>query len=201
MIELDLNPFSQGHAIFGPKTCSRNGLKARGSSPGFRPLNRRSRYEQLMLRLDHVVLPIWEPRESLAFYRELLGLTLVDAHDGDDWGGFPWLMLIFALGDEREVVLVHFAGAERPPRDALPKDGRHLALAETGSLDPWRAKLREAAVDFWEEDHGERQSLYFEDPNGLVLEITSPPAAHALVENTRALRHAARWIEQRRSPR
>jgi catechol 2,3-dioxygenase-like lactoylglutathione lyase family enzyme len=148
-----------------------------------------------MLRLDHVVLPIWEPQKSVAFYRELLGLTLVDALDGDDWGGFPWLMLIFALGDEREVVLVHFAGAERPPPDALPKDGRHLALAETGSLDPWRVKLREAGVAFTEEDHGERTSLYFEDPNGIMLEITAPPAAPGQVENTQALRRAERWID------
>ena len=28
----------------------------------------------LMLRLDHIVLPIWDVEKSIAFYRDLLGL-------------------------------------------------------------------------------------------------------------------------------
>ncbi len=149
-----------------------------------------------MLRLDHVVVPIWEVEKSIAFYRDLLGLKLVAAHEGDDWGGFPWLMLLFALSDKREIVLVHFAGAKKPPRDKLAKDARHIALAETGSLEPWRRKLREANVAFWEEDHGGQQSLYFEDPNGIVFEITSPPTSPELAHNERAVIRALKWIKE-----
>lgn len=151
-----------------------------------------------MLRLDHIVLPIWDVEKSIAFYSDLLGLTLVDAYDGDDWGGYPWLMLIFALSDKREIVLVHFAGAKRPPADKLPKDGRHLAMAETGSLDPWRKKLRDADIDFWEEDHGDQQSLYFQDPNGVTLEITSPPTSPDLVHNETAIISALKWLRANR---
>lgn len=149
-----------------------------------------------MLRLDHIVFPIWDVEKSLAFYRDLLGLKLVAAHDGDDWGGFPWLMLMFALSDKREIVLVHFAGAKRPPRDKLPKDGRHIAMAETGSLDPWRKKLDGAGVEYSEEDHDDQQSLYFEDPNGIVLEITSPPTAPEPAHNERAVIRALKWINE-----
>lgn len=148
-----------------------------------------------MLRLDHIVIPIWDVEKSIAFYRDFLGLRLVDAHDGDDWGGFPWLMLLFALADKREIVLVHFAGAKRPPRDKLPKDGRHIAMAETGALEPWRKKLDDAGVAYWEEDHGGQQSLYFEDPNGVVLEITSPPTSPDLAHNQRAVIRALKWIK------
>jgi glyoxylase I family protein len=148
-----------------------------------------------MLRLDHIVVPIWDVEKSIAFYRDLLGLKLVDAHDGDDWGGFPWLMLIFALSDKREIVLVHFAGARRPPRDKLPKDGRHIALAETGSLDAGRRKLGAADVESWEEGHGDQQSLYFEDPNGIVLEITSPPTSPEGVQNNTAVIRALKWLK------
>jgi catechol 2,3-dioxygenase-like lactoylglutathione lyase family enzyme len=91
-------------------------------------------------------------------------------------------------------VLVAFRGVTRPPCDKLPKDGRHIAMAETGSLDPWRKKLREVGVTFWEEDHGNQQSLYFEDPNGVVLEITSPPTAPALKHNEHALAQARNWL-------
>ena len=149
-----------------------------------------------MLRLDHIVLPIWQVEKSIAFYRDFLGLKLVAAHDGDDWGGFPWLMLIFALSDKREIVLVHFAGAKKPPRDKLAKDARHIAMAETGSLEPWRRKLADSGVEFWEEDHGDGQrSLYFEDPNCIVLEITSPPTSPELAHNERAAIRALKWIK------
>lgn len=148
-----------------------------------------------MLRLDHIVIPIWEVEKSIAFYRDLLGLKLVNAYDGDDWGGFAWLMLIFALSDKREIVLVNFAGAKRAPRDKLPKDSRHIALAETGSLDLWRKKLRDAKVGFWEEDHGDQRSLYFEDPNGVVLEMTSPPTSPELTHNEAAVIRALKWVK------
>ena len=69
-------------------------------------------------------------------------------------------------------------------------------MAETGSLEPWRKKLREAGVEFWEEDHGDgQQSLYFEDPNGIVLEITSPPTSPELVHNERAVIRALKWLK------
>ena len=66
------------------------------------------------ITIQYTFLPHSDPEASLAFYRDFLGLKLVDAHDGGDWGGFPWLMLLFALPDKREIVLVHFAGAKRP---------------------------------------------------------------------------------------
>ncbi len=56
-----------------------------------------------MLKLDHVVLPVWNAAASLAFYREVMGFALVDVHQGDDWGGYPWLMKNFAVGDGREI--------------------------------------------------------------------------------------------------
>jgi glyoxylase I family protein len=149
-----------------------------------------------VLRLDHLVFPIWDVEKSIAFYRDLLGLKLVDSCEGDDWGGFPWLMLIFALADKREVVLVALKGAKRPPADQLPKDVRHLAFAESGSLDIWRDRLGEAEVDFWEEDHGDQQSLYFSDPNGVTLEIASRPAARACAQSASALTRALKWVKQ-----
>ncbi len=147
-----------------------------------------------MLRFDHLVLPIWDVARSLAFYREFLSLKLVSAYDGDDWGGYPWLMLIFALSDGREIVLVNLKGAKRPSADKLPKDVRHIAMAETGSLDKWRAKIEAAGLKFWEEDHGGQQSLYFEDPNGIVLEITSPPSSPG-DESSAAVKRALRWAK------
>ena len=151
-----------------------------------------------MLRTDHVVFPVWDAEASLAFYADLLGLPLVGAHEGDDWGGKPWLMMAFGLGDGRELVLVALRGAEPPPDSGVAADVRHYAFSvDTASEHAaWKARLLTARVDFWEEDHGDQQSIYFSDPNGVVLEITTPPSAAASVASPAARKAAERWIAE-----
>ena len=147
------------------------------------------------MRLDHVVIPCFDAGATLAFYGETLGLPLVGANEGDDWGGYPWLMMIFSIGDGREIVLVTLKGATAPA-NPLPADSRHYAFAvETpGELQSWRARLTEAGIAFYEEDHGHQASIYFPDPAGNVLEITSPPSTVPLTDNPDAMAAAKRWI-------
>jgi catechol 2,3-dioxygenase-like lactoylglutathione lyase family enzyme len=147
------------------------------------------------MRLDHVVIPCFDADATLRFYGETLGLPLVHAHEGDDWGGFPWLMMIFSIGDGREIVLVALKGAATPA-NPLPADSRHYAFAvETlVELDAWRGRLRAAGLVWDEEDHGEQQSIYFPDPAGNVLEITAPPTTVTHAVNSDALAAARRWI-------
>lgn len=148
-------------------------------------------------KIDHIVFPTWDARASLAFYRDVMGFALVDAMSGDDWGGYPWLMMFFRTGDGREVVLVALRGAKRPKGDGLARDMRHLAFAEksVAALQAWRKKLRAAKVEFWEETHGRQRSLYFEDPGGTVLEITAPPTRPAATTNHAALASARKWMK------
>lgn len=149
-----------------------------------------------MLKLDHVVMRTWDAEASLAFYRDVLGFPLINAFSGDDWGGYPWLMMIFAPGDGREIVLVALKGAKRPKPGGLPKDSHHLAFGEksVAALAGWRRKLRTAGIAFWEESHGRQKSLYFEDPNGMILEVTAPPSNAKGPTAKAALDHATRWI-------
>ena len=149
-----------------------------------------------MLRLDHVVFPVWDAKASLRFYRDVLGFSLINAFGGDDWGGHPWLMMIFSPGDGREIVLVALKGAKKPKGDGLARDVRHLAFAEGSvkALAKWRRKLAAAKVEFWEEDHGLQKSIYFEDPNGTVLEVTAPPSRAKGGTKKKALAFAESWM-------
>ncbi|WP_312160305.1 VOC family protein [Phenylobacterium sp.] len=149
-----------------------------------------------MLRLDHVVFPVRDAGRSLAFYRDVLGLSLAEAHDGDDWGSYPWLMMIFPLPGGGEIVLVELKDAQLPDYGDLPRDARHYAMAieAVSDLAAWRTRLRAADVRFWEEDHGAQQSIYFEDPDGVVLEITAPPSAPAAGAGERAAQVVRRWL-------
>src|SRR5437868_11171851 len=110
-----------------------------------------------MLTLDHVVFPVRDAEASLAFYSETLGLPLIGAISGDDWGGRPWLMMAFALGEGRELVLTALRGAQRPPPDGLAPDVRHYAfsVADRDEQERWRARLAAAGVAVRDEDHGD----------------------------------------------
>jgi catechol 2,3-dioxygenase-like lactoylglutathione lyase family enzyme len=129
------------------------------------------------LRLDHVALPMYDPRATRAFYEDVLGLALSDALSGDDWEGRAWLMLVFADADGRHLSLCGFRGARERLDGPWPQDARHYAFAaaDAGALDDCRRRLKSAGVAWREENHGEQSSIYFNDPSGTVLEITAPP--------------------------
>ncbi|MFN3523832.1 MAG: VOC family protein [Phenylobacterium sp.] len=142
-----------------------------------------------MLKLDHVVFPVRDAAASLGFYRGVLGLPLVETHAGEDWGGYPWLMMIFGLSAQHELVLVALEGAPAADYGRLPPDVRHYALSVGAEveLDAWRERLEAAGVALWEERHGERRSLYFSDPDGVVIELTWPAAAPRRMEDPAAV--------------
>ncbi len=148
-----------------------------------------------MLTLDHVVIPVRDAEATLKFYTEVMGLPLVESYSGDDWDGYPWLMMVFGIGTKQELVAVALKGAPAPDYRGVPVDARHYALAAGAAddLNNWRKRLHEAGVDFWEEDHGEQSSIYFPDPDGVIFEITWPPSSVPRVSNPDAAMAVRRW--------
>jgi catechol 2,3-dioxygenase-like lactoylglutathione lyase family enzyme len=155
------------------------------------------------LAFDHLALPARDAQETLDFFGGVLGLPLVGAQSGDDWGGHPWLMMMFGLDDGRQLALCVLDGAPVLDDVAYTDDLPHFALAvrDEAALESWRERLHEAGVSFREEDHGGQQSLYFSDPSGLAWEITAPAsvaaAARAEVETAQDI--VAAWIATRAS--
>ena len=150
-----------------------------------------------MPSLDHVVFPVRDAEASLRFYGDVLGFPLLSAFSGDDWDGYPWLMMVFGLGGGQELVCVALKGAPAPDYRGVPVDARHYALAAESAADfaGWRARLREARLEFWEETHGEQASLYFPDPDGVVLEITWPASGGGREDSASARLAVRRWAK------
>ena len=98
------------------------------------------------LRMDHLAPPIFDAAATYDFYSRVLGLPLVRALSGDDWGGHPWLMMIFGLEEGRTIALCALRGAEPPPPDALPDDVRHFAF-EASEVDAWRLRLDAEGIE------------------------------------------------------
>ena len=152
--------------------------------------------------LDHVVMPVRDAEATLKFYTEVLELPLLEAFSGDDWDGYPWLMMIFGLGGGQELVCVALQGAPAPDYRGVPVDARHYAFSAEGEadIDLWRSRLSQHAVEFWEERHGDRRSIYFADPDGVVLEVTWPPTKVYGIEIPGLVQEALQWIRKAKQP-
>jgi len=147
--------------------------------------------------IDHLAFPAFDVGATHRFYTELLGASLITAFSGtsEEWGGKEYLMAIYELEGGQSIVFFTFAGIERPESDGLPRDIRHVAFstASTARLDDWRTRLRTARVAFWEEDHGDQQSIYFSDPNDVLLEMTCPATRDVFTRDAGAASLIEAW--------
>ena len=117
-------------------------------------------------RLDHVSLNVSDRPRSIAWYRDVLGLEQRGNARRDDWPVF--------MGDFGACVALFQAQVESPDRAPESTGLRHVAfMVGREDLAAAQERLRERGVEFWLEDHGNAHSLYFPDPDGNVIELTS----------------------------
>jgi lactoylglutathione lyase len=117
-------------------------------------------------RLDHVSLNVRDRSRSIAWYRDVLGLEQRGEPRRDDWPVF--------MGELGACVALFQAQVETPERDYESAGLRHVAfMVGRDDLGRARARLHEHGVDARFEDHGNAHSLYFPDPDGNVIELTT----------------------------
>lgn len=169
--------------------------------------------------VDHTARPTWKLRETVEFYRDILGLPLVHAITAKGWGRekeehADFLHFFFDSGNESTIAFFYYIGTQQPPELVVPRG--YMAMANHTA---WRVES-EAELLTWQkrlEDHGVRvsqsvtheviESIYFRDPNFYPLEIArtlrdveTPDAVDAglTLETAMQLEDTGRWsnIEQ-----
>jgi catechol 2,3-dioxygenase-like lactoylglutathione lyase family enzyme len=109
--------------------------------------------------LDHVAFGVTDQRASEAFYRDVLGLER--RHEAA-WGDTPVAMMAEHGG------MALFDAAER--RNGF----RHLAFrVDRANFDLAQEDLRDAGIEFERQHHHVSESIYFVDPDGNRLELTT----------------------------
>jgi glyoxylase I family protein len=164
--------------------------------------------------LSHVAYITHDTAATVRFYRELLGMDLVNAVLDDSIPStgdpVPYFHSFFRMSDGSTVAF--FEAPELPPQAPAPHPAydvfQHLALQVDSkeAVDDWRDWLVENGVDvLGPVDHKIIYSIYFHDPNGLRLEITTPLDPHWNDMGDAALASLEEWervkAEARRSGR
>jgi lactoylglutathione lyase len=131
-----------------------------------------------MTRFLHTSIFVDDMAESIAFYTEKLGLTLLDgpnhypgnadmAFVGKDWNAY--VELVFDL-------------EEHPPFQ-LGNRYEHIAMEVDGDLQQYVDRLKSLGVkvlkDVKKSPGGSRAIAFVEDPNGIPVELLEPRAPKA----------------------
>lgn len=112
--------------------------------------------------LDHVALAVADQERSARWYREVLGL---EREFAEEWGDVPVAM----MDGESGVALFAAASTGEPPGSV-----RHVAFrVDAENLARARDHLSDLGIPFESADHGVAHSIYFEDPDGVRLELTT----------------------------
>ena len=119
-------------------------------------------------RLNHLVLWVRDAQRSLAFYRDVLGFSIVEAPS-------PQAVFLRANGSDNHHDLGLFGiGPDAPAPSNGRQVGMYHAAWELNSIqDLARARdaLLQSGALVGESDHGNSLSLYAKDPDGNELEV------------------------------
>ena len=155
--------------------------------------------------LNHVAYPTTDTGATYRFYTEVLGFPLVAAvrgsYDPESGKDRPHLHTFFATRSGEVIAFFEIEGAAPGPRDDLPTWVRHIAFGVDSrqELDAWRARLRENGVEVTPVvDHdGLWYSIYFMDPNKVLLELTYQSRPLTADDAGKARRMVEEWTSAR----
>ena len=118
--------------------------------------------------LDHVALAIRNVGSSAQWYQDVLGLERLYE---EEWGDYPAMVGIGGTG----IALFPVQGSAPKPQlasDVLAM--RHLAFrADAENFATAQRELTARGLEFEFQDHGIAHSVYFHDPDGHEIEITT----------------------------
>jgi glyoxalase family protein len=125
--------------------------------------------------LHHVTLIATDLDRTAAFYRDVLGLTLVREAANDDDPGARHFWFGDAQGSPG--TLITFLEYSSMDEGRVGRGSTHhvaFAVASAEEQEAWREWLRSHGVDCTEVfDRGGLKSIYFRDPDGHILEIAT----------------------------
>jgi len=163
----------------------------------------------LLKGLNHVAWRCIDAEQTRQFYEDFLGLPLAHVIRSErvpSTGEYaPYCHLFFEMGDGSYIAFFDIRdGRGATLSSDMPKWVHHFAF-EVDTIDEVRAikeRLETAGIEvLGVTDHHFIQSIYFFDPNGLRLEVTTRTANEEYMNEAKQKAHAAlaQWTATKRS--
>ena len=159
--------------------------------------------------LHHYAYRCRDAEETRAFYEDILELPLSHVIRADNVPSTgehcPYVHIFFQMRDGSYMAFFDLGDDEAPdPSPNTPAWVNHIALEvdTVADLEDWKAKLEAAGIDVvGVTDHHFLNSIYFFDPNGHRLELTTRTAASSYLVAGEAKAHdaLAAWTEEKRA--
>lgn len=133
--------------------------------------------------LNHAAWVTHDVAATYDFYTRVMGMeiasTVIDDKVPSTGDAFPYFHIFFKMKDGSTLAFFEAPGLPAPAKATHPAYDifTHIALEVSSKedVDKWYKWLRENDVDIiGPTDHGIIYSIYFFDPNGVRLEITTP---------------------------
>jgi catechol 2,3-dioxygenase-like lactoylglutathione lyase family enzyme len=123
--------------------------------------------------LDHVALTVRDVARSVEWYARVLGL---ERRHEDAWGDFPAI-----VGAGTTALALFPASAPDPKPQATGREHlamRHIAFrVDRRGFEAMQAHLSTLGIPFTDQDHQVSWSIYFHDPDGYEIEVTTYESA------------------------
>lgn len=145
--------------------------------------------------VDHAAFPTYNAKETIQFYRDILGFPVVHATCALGWGpeNHPdFIHFFFDIGQGDRLAFFYYFGVEKPEEHDIPqvlKNARHLAIhVETeDDLKEYRRRLDASSHPCeMQTRHETVESIYVTDPNGYLIEFARPLRAITVEDDTDA---------------
>lgn len=162
-------------------------------------------------RLHHHAFLAKDMEETRHFYEDILGMPLIGTwvERTNPVTGEPdnYVHTFFELTDGSCIAFFQFKNADSTLAQSVNKFSdinpfaHHIALTVEGkeTVQHFKKRLEEAGVSAFETDHGYCYSIYFHDPNGMQVELTTlVPSTDEMMGSalTNAHEMLERWIAE-----
>jgi catechol 2,3-dioxygenase-like lactoylglutathione lyase family enzyme len=133
--------------------------------------------------INHMAFPTFDPAGTIGFYRDVLGLPLVQTMQVKAWGPEyqrDFVHFFFDIGNDDCLAFFYYFGQEPYRDENLPPLldlGKHVALhVDTlADLDGLQKRIEDAGLELdMRVMHETVESIYVRDPNGILIEIARP---------------------------
>jgi catechol 2,3-dioxygenase-like lactoylglutathione lyase family enzyme len=133
--------------------------------------------------INHMAFPTFDPAGTIGFYRDVLGLPLVQTMQVKAWGPEyqrDFVHFFFDIGNDDCLAFFYYFGQEPYRDENLPPLldlGRHVALhVDTlKDLDGLQKRIEDAGLKLdMRVMHETVESIYVRDPNDILIEIARP---------------------------